>query len=391
MDLDITALEEAQKTLAERTRYAEAVIDASPDQITVFDKEKRIIAWNRKCEEAVGVKREDAIGKTISEIFPLVDGDAEFTDAQERAIGGEQVYLPQKKGFFTKGHSEWFYIPLQDERGETYAVLNVIHDVSDAVSQKKELKFLNSTLSQKNRELEQKNEDIMSFAFVASHDLKEPLRKIHTFSDWLLEKEAPNLSTGAQDYLNRICASAKRMDLLVEDILVLTKIHADKRGNKEVALDHLLSQVKHDLAAYITKIDAVISAQALPVIKGNVNQLFHLFRNIIQNAIHFASPGVPPHIDITSSVVPGDELPLRGIDTAYTRISFKDNGIGFDQKYHRKVFQVFQQLQDRQKGSGGTGMGLAICKKIVENHGGFITVESAIGAGSVFHCFFPAE
>jgi len=385
---DITHEVQLRNQLEERTQYAETIIDASVDQIFVLDTSFRIIAWNKKSEEKTGVKKETAIGRNFFDLFPKLADDTLIHDSYQDAMAGHYVQLPPKKAIYSGGVYERFYIPLKNAEGKTHAVLTIVHDISGMVSQSEELKELNKTLKQKNKELEQKNEEITHFSFVASHDLKEPLRKIHIFSNWLLEQEAEHLTDAGKSYAAKIAEAVKRMEWLIEDILVLTKIHSDKYNKDDVDLNEVLGDVKQDMAEQLLQTKATIEAVALPQIKGNKNQVFYLFKNIISNAIKFQHPDNKPQIKITSSVVKEKEGQTDEPVHKFLKLSFADNGFGFDSKYAKKIFQVFQRLHGRYEFEG-TGIGLAICKKIMDNHHGFITADSEEGKGAVFHCYFP--
>ncbi|MFL5810662.1 MAG: PAS domain S-box protein, partial [Flavisolibacter sp.] len=382
---DITDEITLRRKLEERTQYAESMIDSSINRMLVYDKDMNIIGWNRRSEEIMGVKKEQAIGKNVFELFPKVGEDPELKKAYEDALKGDYIYLPAKRSTYLNIYYERFFIPLKDAEGKTYAVLNTMHDVTDMVNRSKELLQLNNVLEQKNRELEQKNEEITHFAFVASHDLKEPLRKMRTFSDWILHHE--NLSETGSSFLNKLTGAVKRMDRLIEDILVLTKIHADDRRDEEVKLAVVLEDVIAEMKEDILSSQTTIESDSLPSIKGNSNQVFYLFKNLISNAIKFQNKGSIPNIKIDASVVRNESNAFNSKDD-YLCVRFVDNGFGFDVKLSRKIFQVFQRLHSRNEFEG-TGMGLAICKKIMENHNGFIKVKSEEGKGSEFACYFP--
>lgn len=374
--------------LKQRTQFAETILDSSTNRITVFDRNYRFIVWNKRCEEIHGVTCDKVIGKTIFEMFPGVEKHPVFIDAQERSLKGEYVHVPFVQDGYTGAYLELFYVPLVNESGETYAVLNIMHDVSKFVKNTEELDALNKKLETKNIELEQKNEEITSFAFVASHDMKEPLRKIHTFSDWLMEEESAQLSEKGKTLVEKINTSVHRMEVLIEDILVLTKIHSDPHKEENVDLNKILKAVAEDMQEQILQTSTAVKADKLPVIRANANQLFYLFKNLMSNAIKFQKPGSIPQLSITSEIVKGSDVNINESKEEYLKLAFTDNGFGFDQKYARKIFQVFQRLHGKHEFEG-TGMGLAICRKIMENHNGMINVISEVGKGSVFNCFFP--
>jgi light-regulated signal transduction histidine kinase (bacteriophytochrome) len=181
------------------------------------------------------------------------------------------------------------------------------------------------------------------------------------------------------------------MDMLIEDILVLTKIDSDKRVLKPIDLNAILDRVTGDMKEYISMHGVEIIADSLPIINGNDNQLFYLFKNLLSNAVKFNKAGRNIIIQIGAKPVEAKmldhEKKLPGVD--YQCIYFKDNGLGFDPKYSKKIFQVFQRLHDPQYYEG-TGMGLAICKKIMDNHNGFITANGQLGEGAEFCCYFPS-
>lgn len=377
-----------REELKRRTQYAEAIIDASIDRIAVYDKERRIIAWNRRSEEITGKKKQNVLGQKLFDVFPEIAQDEELLKAHLDALEGSYVSVPARKRIYTNIYYEHFLVPLKDERNGVYAIVSIMHDVSVLVQRNNELSELNQSLEQKNAELEQKNEEITNFAFVASHDMKEPLRKIHTFSDWLMEQERAALSSKGKNLIEKMNAAVHRMEILIEDILALTKIHSDTHKEDNVNLNEILKQVFNDMFEQIVQTQTGVHAGELPVIKGNANQIFYLFKNLISNAIKFQKPGNVPLIKITAELISGGELNFLHPEEKYAKISFIDNGFGFDQRYAKKIFQVFQRLHGRHEFEG-TGIGLAICKKIMENHKGMITVESEPGKGSVFNCYFP--
>jgi PAS domain S-box-containing protein len=389
---DITQEVQLRNQLIERTQSAEVIIDSSVDRIMLYDQQFKIIAWNSRSAELTGVSKKEAIGKNLFELFPKIKKDEQLYKAFNKALNGYYVHLPNNKSTYTDKYYERFFIPLKNEKDETYAVLNLMHDVSDTFLQKEKLSELNMVLERKNKELEDKNEEITSFAFIASHDLKEPLRKLYTFSDWLLNRELQNLSDTGKSYIKKIANSVRRMDMLIEDILVLTKIDADKKELRSIDLNAILERVTGDMKDYIFQNEVEIIADPLPVINGNGNQLYYLFKNLLSNAIKFHKPEGNILINVVAWQVEDklfnhDKILSGG---RYHCISFKDNGLGFDLKYSKKIFQVFQRLHDPQLFEG-TGMGLAICKKIMDNHNGFITVDSVPGEGSEFFCYFPVS
>jgi PAS domain S-box-containing protein len=379
-----------REQLNERTRYAETVIDASIDRMYVFDKDFKVMAWNKRSEAVTGVTRENILGRKIFDVFPRLAEDSIIRQAMTQAVAGQYNYVPAKQALYVNSWYERFYVPLQNEKGETFGVLAIMHDVTDMVIKENELKELNKTMERKNAELEQKNEEITHFSFVASHDLQEPLRKIHTFANWIQEQEASQLSPMGKNFTAKIKAAVRRMELLIEDILVLTKIHSDKHRDEEVNLEEVLDNVKEDMGNEIRYSGTTIVSDPLPTVRANGNQVFYLLKNLVSNAIKFQRAGNAPHIKIKAEVMDGSTVAVPDPAKKFVCVSVTDNGFGFDKKYENKIFHVFQRLHGRNDFEG-TGIGLAICKKIMENHDGLIRADSEKGKGSTFYCYFPLQ
>jgi PAS domain S-box-containing protein len=243
-----------------------------------------------------------------------------------------------------------------------------------------------------NNELVRTNMELAQFAYVASHDLQEPLRKIQTFATRILETESRNLSERGQDYFHRMQASSMRMQQLIVDLLAFSRANVAEKHLENTDLNQLLQNVKEQLGDIIQSENAVITNDLLPVREVIVYQFEQLFMNLIANALKFISHGRAPVIEIRAGEVPGAAIPLAEADPArqYQYISFADNGIGFEPQYKDRIFQVFQRLHNR-SAYEGTGIGLAICKKIVENHKGLIDAVGKPGAGSTFIIYLPLE
>jgi PAS domain S-box-containing protein len=281
---------------------------------------------------------------------------------------------------------------VKDQNGNPERVLGVDLDITDLQRTEEQLRALNRSLDLRNKELQAKNEELASFSFIASHDLREPLRKIHTFSDWLLQSEREHLTETGKNYLDRMAASVKRMDRLINDVLVLTKLQTLPLTPEAVDLNALVNTVKAELAQSIRQTKTTLESDALPVITGDRAQLQHLLQNLLSNAITFQKPGNTPVVAITTRTVTATEAMALGLDAnrSYARICVADNGIGFDKSYEHKIFQIFQRLHARSEYEG-TGIGLTICKKVIENHKGTITADSTPGKGSLFCCYLPVD
>ena len=237
------------------------------------------------------------------------------------------------------------------------------------------------------RQLSRSNQELEEFAFVASHDLQEPLRKIRAFSDRIQKTYHENLDEKGVDYLRRLNTAATRMSSLIDDLLEFSRVKTQGKAFEKVNIDRLVEVVIDDLEIAILNSQATIKTEPLPEISADPTQMHQLFLNILSNAIKFHRPGIPPVIDISYQKA----WQKRGeVDIASHQINIKDNGVGFDQQYADKIFIPFQRLHARDEYEG-TGIGLAVCRKIVERHGGTISVQSSLGEGTEFIILFPVD
>jgi signal transduction histidine kinase/CHASE3 domain sensor protein len=244
-------------------------------------------------------------------------------------------------------------------------------------------------------ELKRSNEDLEQFAFVASHDLQEPLRKIRSFGDRLQTKYSSILDSLGQDYINRMQLAAGRMQVLIEDLLAFSRITRGTDSPEVIDMADLICEVKDDLGDQIMREQAVLEVEEIPSIEGIREQIKRLFQNIISNAIKFRKPDINPLIRISGRLVSRESVISEGLAVnekvpMYVRIEIADNGIGFDEKYADQIFNVFQRLHGKLDFEG-TGIGLAICKKIASNNRGFVFAKSIVGVGSKFIIILPGS
>jgi PAS domain S-box-containing protein len=267
--------------------------------------------------------------------------------------------------------------------GENVMLIGTVQDISQDT-------LLNEILRIKNLQLERSNAELESFNYIASHDLQEPLRKIQAFSQRILQKEGNNFSAFGKDYFTRINSSAARMQNLINALLSYSRADATFKEAAPVDLNILIENVRTDLQDMIDEKNASIVFRALPVINAVGIQVHQLFTNLLSNAIKYSRAGLSPHIKIMASAVSGSEIndPAADKKITYWKITVSDNGIGFEQEYEHKIFELFQRLHSNDDYKG-TGIGLAICKKIMRNHQGFISATGKPGAGSTFNIYFP--
>jgi len=248
---------------------------------------------------------------------------------------------------------------------------------------------LEKKVKERTAELQRKNNELEQFAYIASHDLQEPLRKIRTFSE-LLQKGLEE-GTPVNKYFEKIQSSAARMTDLIKDVLNYSRLSNIDNSFEDTDLNITLQNVKTDLELLIEQQGATISSQPLPVIKGIPSQLQQLFANLIGNSLKFCDDR--PHISINASSLSKDELtlyPELDEDACYIKLVFTDNGIGFEQQFAERIFTIFQRLHER-KVYAGTGIGLALCKKIVENHNGLIWAKGELNKGATFTIILPGS
>lgn len=363
--------------LADREKNLRDIIEHAPDGVIVIDKESTIILWNPKSEEIFGWTKEEATGKKITDIIvpPYLrqahkNGVNRFLLSKEAIILNNTVEVP---AVHKEGHQ--FYISLtisHTTQNEKDLFIAFLRDITD--QKKNELELEN-----KRKQLERSNNELEQYAWLTSHDLKEPLRKILTFSHALINKDDKNfINEKSDNYIQKIHASAGRMKSLIDAVLSYSNVISDHDLFVPTNLNDIVDSVIEDLEISITSKKAIVERENLPVIEAIPVQMTQLFQNILINSLKYSQPNVPPAIKITC------QKEKEGF-----AISIKDNGIGFEEAYADKIFQIFQRLHHRS--SEGTGIGLALCKKITDSHGGHIYAKSKIGKGATFTIYLPEK
>ncbi|AKD56055.1 GAF domain-containing sensor histidine kinase [Spirosoma radiotolerans] len=273
---------------------------------------------------------------------------------------------------------------------ERYAALSA--ELEQQVAQRtQELATANEALNDSINLISRSNENLQQFAYIASHDLQEPLRKVQSFGDLLKNQYADQLGEGVL-YLERMQGAATRMSTLIRDLLSYSRIHTRRENTVEVSLNDVVKAVLIDLELTIAKNGANVEAGSLPTVLGDASQLGQLFQNLLTNALKFRRKDTLPIIRVTARWISAESLPTGKKQPtgaiAYYCIDVADNGIGFDEKYLDRMFQIFQRLHGRGE-YAGTGIGLAVCEKVVTNHGGFISASSQAGQGATFSVYLP--
>lgn len=374
----------------------EAIFNSSQNGITsakpVRNKKSEIIdfeytAANSAAEKMLGVAKGGLTGLMIRKNFGEA-GDKFFNAFKKVIETGESFHHE----FYMRKSASWFdvtSVKMNDGVVTTYYDVTEKKKAADELNRSYEaLKLSSSQLASSNMELEKSNLDLMQFASVASHDLKEPLRKIETFGNMLREKMAGYAENGEISYLDKIIRSSGRMKVLIEDVLTLSKLSNSDQSYSRVDLANIVHRVKEDLEITIAEKEAEINVDPLPEINAIPGQIRQLFQNLLSNALKFNNH--KPIINIRQIEI--DETTAKGlkIDPAdYTCISVSDNGIGFEPQFSEKIFGIFQRLNGSMY--DGTGIGLAICKKIADNHQGFIIASSTLGEGSEFRVLLKSQ
>ena len=376
--LRTTELQEANATLTEQNHFIETIIDSSVDLIAVFDTNLHFVVLNKIADEIFQHPRQDLIGRHVLDVFPGLK-DSAFVANLQKSMAGEFIHDETYKSQVSSRYFENFFVPLSDKNEVVNRVLVIGHDITT-------IQLANEKLKQLNTELENSNRDLEQFAYVASHDLQEPLRKIKTFSE-LSEKNVLHPEI-LKRYLGKISSSATRMTDLIKAVLNYSRLGREDAEQTDVDLNVIIQHIITDLELSIAEKKAVIQLENLPVVKAIPLQMSQLFLNLFTNSLKFTKG--QPVIAVKAGPARKDDLPdvMLQNKTEYIKINFSDNGIGFDQQYSDKAFSIFQRLHATAE-YGGTGIGLALCKKIVENHNGFITVKSKPGEGTTFFIYLP--
>ncbi len=387
-----TELHYRNKALQEVYAFNRHITDMAPNAIYVYDIAKGCnVFTNKRCMEVYGFTENEvarigsnwlehvlhphdlpAVLENMKKLQLANDGEVQEIEYRIRNQQGEYRHQFAKEAVFKR-----------NAKGEVEQIIGVAVDVTD-------LKIAEQELKEKNEELQLANEELSSFNFIASHDLQEPLRKIQTFANFIEETEL-GLTEKGKSNLKRMQLAAGRMRILISDLLSFSKVNMEQAELELVNLNEVKEQALFSLKAAVDEKGASIIAHKLPVVQGISFQLQQLFENIIGNAVKYCEQEKTPVVYITSKKVSGEQNVADGLQPGrvYYQISFQDNGIGFDQQYADKIFELFQRLHGKHE-YPGTGLGLAICKKIVQNHGGHIQAKSKLGEGSAFEIFLPA-
>jgi PAS domain S-box-containing protein len=398
--LDITDKKIAEEALKMQAR----VLESMDEGVSVSDEEGVIVYTNAAEETMFGYEPGELLGQHVS-VQNAYDPEenqrivsAVIDEIRQHGVWNGEWHNKRKDGttFYTYSHITLL------ELGERKVMVCVQRDITEEKKYKEALqrsaeelenRVIERTreLKEANDQLERSNEELEQFAYITSHDLQEPLRKIKTFASRIEDELSGSDQVMAQKHLAKVINSANRMSVLIRDLLNYSKLTREGRNIEPVNLNEIAEEVLSDLEVLVAQKKATINITNLPVVNGIRLQLSQLFFNLIGNGLKFAHPGVPPVITIDTYQLTATESTAVGLPAAdYVAIRFRDNGIGFNPSYKEQIFEIFQRLNSRDS-FGGTGIGLALSKKVVENHRGRITAESEEGKGAAFTVYLPAD
>ncbi len=324
------------------------------------------IEVNHAFEELTGLKKEELIGRRVTEVMPGIKDDA--VDWIGRygsvALTGKSIRFENYSSTFHK----WFSVIAYSSKKNTFAT--VFQDITE---RKQIEKTLEKRVKERTEELERRNQDLQDFSFIASHDLREPLRKINTFGEMISEKLNQKSYEQIGDYIMRMRDSVRRMQSLLMSLLDYSRVATTQKPFEKINLSKAMVEAMSNLEILIKEKKAIIEITTLPAVEADITQIIQVFQNLSEDSLKFHKSGEVPYIRIYENKV----------DESGCQIIVEDRGIGFDEKYLSRIFMPFQRLHGKSSYKG-TGMGLAICKKIIERHGGNLTAISEPGKGSSF-------
>ena len=397
--LDITD----RRTADEELKLQAQVLESMDEGVSVSDENGFILYTNSSEDRMFGYAPGELVGQHVTvqnayepdENRQLVASVIE--ELKTNGFWNGEWHNRRKNGseFYTYSHIT--SLKLDDRR----VLVCVQRDISEEKKNKEALRrsaeelekrVLERTkeLKEANEQLERSNAELEQFAYITSHDLQEPLRKIKTFASRMEDELTGSGAETVLKHLNKVMTSAERMSALIKDLLNYSRLTKERKAFEEVNLNEIVQDVLSDLEVMVVQKRATIYTEALPVVKGIRLQMNQLFFNLIGNSLKFSKPEVPPLIQVTATLLSPAEAIEAGLQPApFHQITFQDNGIGFHSKYNEQIFEIFQRLNSRDA-FAGTGIGLALSKKVVENHQGKITALAEEGQGAAFIVYLPA-
>jgi len=390
---DITERKQAEVALRLRESYLTAILENQPGLVWLKDNESRFLAVNHAFARSCGMERpEEVLGKNDLDIWPRELAEKYRSD--DKAVLNRGAPIAVEEAIYDRGEMKWFETfktPVLDKDGQTLGTSGFARDITERKQMEEELRRSRDELELRVRErtaelsvtvtkLEQLNEELQEFAFIASHDLQEPLRKIQTFGNMLIKKHKDSLSSEGKDYMERVTKAANRMSELLRALLNYSRTGTSELNYKSVSLTAVAKDAASDLEYMIAKAKGTVEISELPTVDADPALLRQLFQNVIGNSMKYRQESEPPIVKIYGSIA-----------DSVCQVFIEDNGIGFEEEFTHKIFKPFERLHGRNAPYKGTGMGLAICRKIAARHGGDISARSTPGQGATFIVTLPIE
>lgn len=397
---DVTQQVLARQNIQEARIALQGAIELAELATWKLDKKTGVFSYSKRFKKWMGFQNEISSIEEFYDVIPQEE-KARIKEAIEKA------FQPEFRGVYntehpiinqTTGQTRIVHSSARvsyDAQGNPEALSGMAQNVTKERKLKQELEFKvkerTRELQTANHTLEINNQELQQFAYIASHDLQEPVRKISIFMQ-MLESSFETISPKSQNYIDKIMTSAERMSNLIRDVLGFSQLSNDVYVFEDVDLNQIANEIVTEFELTIEQKNAVVNYSNLPIIKAIPLQMSQLFGNMISNSLKYCRPDINPEITITSTVLPEEEKSQFNInpEADYYKIEFRDNGIGFNQQYAEKIFNIFQRLHGKTD-YAGTGIGLAMCKKIAQNHHGDISASGFLNEGAVFTIVLPSE
>ena len=362
-------------------RQLAAVVEGSTDAIFCSDLEGVVTTWNPAAERTYGYRADEIVGRRVEELLPPLTRE-HLTSVHAEAAAGRRVerydtqHLRRDGDLIAVSVSVW---PLHDDTGAVTAVATTVTDVGERVRLAAELESARAELQRRNAALARSNRDLEQFAYVASHDLSEPLRVMTGFVQQLERKYDGLLDDRGRRYVQHIVEASVRMRALIDDLLDYSRFLRAPRELGRVDTTAVAQRAVAAVATPLRESGGEVTVKPLPAVWSDEALLLSLLQNLIANAVKFSAPGRPPHVEVHGSTADG-----------WVTLHVDDDGIGIAPEYRERVFRMFQRLHVREAYSG-TGIGLAIAQQVVELHNGRIAIEDSPLGGARFTCTLPAD
>ncbi|GAB3234208.1 PAS domain S-box protein [Algoriphagus aestuariicola] len=390
---ELLKLNESLKKSEER--YHLMVEEVQDYAILYISKEGIVENWNTGAQKIKGYPAAEIIGRSFSNFYTEEDRKRGLpmtllNKAIEKGKATQEGWRVKKDG--SRFWASVVITAVHNDQREIIGFSKVTHDLTEKKEAADALEAKKTELEEKNAELQRMNKELQSFAYISSHDLQEPLRKIQTFASRIIEKEYASLSDKGRELFNRMQRSAEQMQALINDLLAYSRTNTAEHVYQKVSLATVIERIKQDLREELEEKQGEIILKTDVEVNVIHFQFQQMFYNLISNSIKFSRPGTPLRIAVWAERVSGTSIPVKHLphDRDYWHIQVRDNGIGFEPEYNERIFELFQRLHGKSEYKG-TGIGLSIVKKIAENHGGNISASGQPGQGATFDIYLPVE